>query len=223
MRKFILTIIIVTASISAILAQRGPLKGSGIIMTRSFDYKDFDKLNFRDLNGKIEVETGRPFSVTVDIDDNLEPLLQVTSVRGTLMIALKGNKSNNMYIEDTHIKIRVTLPEISILEHLGNSHLTISGISGRIFRLVNDGNGNVIAKGSIEELDMSNTGNGDIDAGNLETLLAKIAKRGNGDVTINVSTQLQVSASGNGDVINKGRANFQVIEKTGNGDLIKKN
>ncbi len=223
MKRFILTFIIVIASLSASRAQRGPLKGSGIIMTRSFDYKDFDKLNFRDLNGKIEVETGRPFSVTVDIDDNLEPLLQVMSVRGTLMVALKGNKNNIMYIEDTHIKIKVTLPEISLLEHLGNSHLTISGISGRIFRLVNDGNGNVIAKGSIDELDMSNTGNGDIDAGNLETQSAKITKRGNGDVTINVSTQLQVSASGNGDVINKGRANFQVIEKTGNGDLIKKN
>lgn len=223
MKKFILAFIIVTASISAGLAQRDPLRGSGKIITRSFDYKDFDKLNFRDLNGKIEVETGKPFSITVDIDDNLESKLQVTAVAGTLMVELKGNKNNIMYIEDTHIKIRITLPQISVLEHRGNSGMTVRGISGQIFRLINDGNGNVFVKGSIEELDISNMGNGDIDAGNLETKAAKITKRGNGDVTVNVSTQLQVCASGNGDVINKGRADFQVSEKSGNGDLIKKN
>lgn len=215
--------VVLLLTVSVGLAQRGPLTGSGKTVTRLFDYKDFDKLSLKDLQGEIEVEIGKPFSISVTIDDNLEPLLQVKSEGGVLTVELKGNKNNTMYIEDTHIKVRISLPEISVLEHRGNTDAAVMGIVGRYFRLQNDGNGDVLIKGSIDELDISNIGNGQVNAGNLQAKTAKITKRGNGDVTVNVSSQLKVVASGNGDIINRGNADFHVSGKSGNGDLIKKN
>lgn len=223
MKKLTLVITLIVLSVSVGLAQRGPLRGSGKLVTRSFDYNDFDKLTLRDLNGEIEVVAGKPFSVVVVIDDNLESLLQVISANGVLTVELKGNKNNKMYIEDTHIKIKIALPVISVLDHSGNTNLQVAGIAGRYFRIRHDGNGDVMIKGTIEELDMSNSGNGEMNAAFLQAQKANITKRGNGDVIVNAAAQLQVAASGNGDVINMGSADFRVVEKSGNGELVKKN
>lgn len=82
------------------------LKGSGKTITKSYDYQNFDKVFFNDLDGKIEVEVGKPYSISITIDDNLLNLLTVSenSKNKTLAVSLKGNNNNKLYIEDTKIK-----------------------------------------------------------------------------------------------------------------------
>ena len=93
--SFILSGVIgVNSSITFIKAQKGPLNGSGKIISKTFDNKDFDKIELKDFDGKVEIEVGKPFSISIDIDDNLEKLLSVKENNGKLKIEFEGNENN---------------------------------------------------------------------------------------------------------------------------------
>lgn len=219
MKKSFLLFLLGTLFMASAFTQSRPLRGSGKLVTREFAVKGFDKIRLADLNGDILVEVGQPFAVSVTIDDNLEELLDVAVENGKLIVKLKKNERNRMYIENTGIKIRISLPEISVLEHEGNTDLFVKGIVGRYFRLQQSGNGDVELSGSIDQADIVHSGNGDIEASRFLIKAAELKKDGNGDATVNVAETLKVAASGNGDVTNKGKALYTVVSKTGNGDL----
>ncbi len=205
-------------------AQRGPLRGTGKLIIKTFDFRDFDKLNLEDLDGKIEVEIGKPFSVRVEIDENLEPLLDIKkeTQEGILMIGLKGNYNNKMYIEDTRIKVKVTMPEASVIQHRGNSNLHVTGIVGRYFRLENSGNGDVTLQGSIDELDIKKNGNGEVKAQGLVAKTAKVKSYGNGNVRVNTQISLTAHGSGNNSVMQFGPGKIEPISGIiGNGEVRK--
>lgn len=199
------------------------LKGSGKTITKTYDYKNFDKLSFEDIDGKIEVEIGKTWSISVTIDDNLENLLSFSEnvSENELKIQFKGNKNNQMYVEDTNVKIKITMPEVSLIRNTGNSDLTVKNILGRYFRLENTGNGESKISGSIDVLDIVKTGNGDVNAENLVAKKAELKSTGNGNLIANVSEELTAKLSGNGDITNKGKAKFDSkSKKSGNGELI---
>lgn len=201
------------------------LKGSGKTITKSYNYQNFDKISFEDLDGKLEVEIGKSFSISVTIDDNLEKLLSLLqdSSEKTLTVSLKGNKSNTMYIENTKIYIKITMPDVRAINNAGNSDLELKNIFGNYFKLENTGNGDSKISGTIEVLEVNKTGNGDVNADNLMTTKAALKSTGNGDLIVNVSEELLAKLTGNGNIINKGKAKFDAkSKKVGNGDLIEK-
>jgi hypothetical protein len=219
MTKLIIAIVLTLTSTFA----NAQLKGSGKISTKNYDYKNFDKVNFEGLDGKIEVEIGKPWSVLVTIDDNLESLLNFSRnvSENELKIQFKGNKNNQMYVEDTNLKIKITMPEASVISNTGNSDLIVKNIFGRYFRLENTGNGESEISGTIDVLDIVKAGNGDVDASKLNAKKADLKSTGNGNLITNVSDEVTAKLTGNGDIINKGRAKFDTnSKKSGNGDLI---
>jgi hypothetical protein len=217
--KPVLTALILFFSCCA-FAQSGPLNGSGKIVTKVFDYKNFDKLQLNDLDGNINIEIGKPFAIKLDIDDNLEPLLKVAEYDGELKIKLDGNLNNNLYVENTNIKITIAMPEASVIEHRGNSKLTISGIVGRYLRIKNSGNGNAVLSGSVDELDIICRSNGAVNAEAVAAKKVNIKKSGNGNVYIKTNNSFNATGSGNGDVVNKGNGEpTSTSVVTGNGEI----
>lgn len=218
MKNVFLTIVLILTSFA-----NAQLKGSGKTVTKSYAYKNFDKISFQDLDGKIEVEIGKPWSITVTIDDNLESLLSFSENVSDkeLRIQFKGNKNNQMYVEDTNLRIRITMPAASLIKNLGNSDLLVKNIMGRYFKLENTGNGDTKISGMVDVLDIAKTGNGDVNAENLVTTSADLKSIGNGNLTVNVSQKLTAKLIGNGDISNNGKAKFDSnSKKSGNGDLI---
>jgi hypothetical protein len=219
MKKILFTTLLFIGSIHAF----SQLNGSGNIINKTYDYSGFDKVYFNDLHGEITIEIGKPFSISINIDDNLEGLLNLSEnkTEHELIISLKGNERNKMYIENTNIKIKITMPEASVIKNNGNSSLNINNILGRYFRLENNGNGGSKLSGSVDKLDIVKHGNGGVIANKLFAKTSEITSAGNGDILVNVAGDVTVQLSGNGDVKNSGRGRFIVKGKmNGNGKLI---
>ncbi|HLO52899.1 MAG TPA: DUF2807 domain-containing protein [Saprospiraceae bacterium] len=200
----------------------GQLRGSGIIVNKQYDFTNFDKLELLDLDGTITVEIGQKWSILVAIDENLLPLLAFDENKSEtkLHIFFKDNKNNNKYIENTNINIKITMPEASVIKHNGNSKLFVHDIVGRYLGIENGSNATTTLSGSIDQLDVKNTGNGNLIADQLTTKVADIKCTGNGNVKVNIVDKIKARVSGNGSVFNSGKAIFENSSTIGNGRLI---
>jgi hypothetical protein len=224
MKKLILFILVFNIFCNISLAQKGPLKGTGKLISRTFDFKDFDKVSIEDFDGIIEVEIGKPFSIKVDIDENLEPRLEVKkdNNEGLLRILLAGNYNGKLYLEDTRIKIKITMPEASLIQHRGNTNVHITGVIGRYFRFENDGNGDAFLEGSINELSIKKNGNGNINSQKLIAKTAKVKSYGNGNVSVNSQISLVAHGTGNNSVLQFGQGKIDPMSGIiGNGEVRK--
>lgn len=136
---------------------------------------------------------------------------------------VKKNNYSWMYVEKRKTKITITLPKLTALEHSGNSNVSVSGITGNLFKLDQSGNGNITIEGNTMLFDLLKSGNGDIRASKFIAKEIKIVTSGNGDCIIHATDKIIARGSGNGDVINTGEADFDAdSSKTGNGKLIKR-
>jgi hypothetical protein len=222
MKNVSMSIVLILVALSAVFSQKGPLKGSGQVVKRSFNNTNFDKLSINDFDGKIEVSVGKAWAIEVSIDDNLANKLEVNQDKneGILQLSLKDNKNGRLYLEDTNISIKISMPEVSVISHRGNTSLMVTGIEGRYFRLENSGNGNANLQGTVNDLDLTKTGNGTINATKLLAKMAKVKSTGNGSVKVNTSLKLQANGSGNGSVIQYGAGEIDTLSGiVGNGSV----
>ena len=204
MKNSILLLIILFTYLSSF----SQLRGSGKTIIKTFDYQNFNKVNFDDLDGKLEIEAGKPFGISISIDDNLFNLLTVVenSSNKQLTIALKGNRNNKMYIEDTKISVKITMPFLMEVSNNGNSGLTVTNIKSKNFKSENPANGCTTLSGVVDNLEVACRGNGNLNATKLLTKNGKITCRGNGNARVNVSDTLITNQSGNGNIQNIGKA-----------------
>ena len=180
------------------------LRGSGKTVTKTYDYQNFNKVNFDDLDGKLEIEVGKNFSISITIEDNLiNPLTLVENADDKrLIIVLKGNRNNKMYIEDTKIKVKITLPFLAEVSNNGNSGLIVKNINSKNFKSENPVNGSTTLTGIVDNLEVICRGNGNLDATKLIAKTAKINCRGNGNAIINSEKIIESNRSGNGNIQN---------------------
>lgn len=200
MKNSILILTILFINISA-FAQ---LRGSGKTVTKTYDYNNFNKVNFDDLDGKLEIEVGKPFTITITIDDNLVNLLTLVenSDDKLLTIALKGNRNNNMYIEDTKINVKITIPYLIEVSNNGNSGLVVTNINSKNFKSTNPVNGSTNLSGIVDNLEVKCSGNGNLNAKDLKTNNAKVTCRENGNAYLNANNITESKRSGNGNIQN---------------------
>ena len=221
MKKLIIFSATLLVTIQMGFCQMGALKGSGKIVTKTFAFQDFDKIQLNDLDGSVEVEVGKPYSIKISIDDNLEPLLTVSETNKMLTVALNKNENNRRYVENSNIKITISVPALSGVVHNGNSDAFITGLKNNNFSAKSTGNGNLVLAGIAENIEIEKAGNGNVEAAKLVVKNAKIISVGNGDVRVNASETFTADGTGNGDIINKGKAKPSANSKQkGNGEII---
>lgn len=168
----------------------GSTKGSGNIVTEKRDVAGFNAIDVSNVF-VVEVTSQSEFSVEVEADDNLLPLIRTEVQNGRLEIsAEKKIKSKSP------IKVRIGAPNIAKLNASGASRTTISNISGTAINLDISGASKVTLKGNASQLTADMSGASSVDATELQCEKVSVDSSGASKAKVNATGTLSVDASG---------------------------
>lgn len=168
----------------------GSTKGSGNIVTEKRDVTGFSAIDVSNVF-VVEVTSQSEFSVEVEADDNLLPLIKTEVQNGRLEIsAEKKIKSKSP------IKVRIGAPNIEKLNASGASRTTISNISGTAINLDISGASKVTLKGNASQLTADMSGASSVDATELQCEKVSVDSSGASKAKVNATGTLSVNASG---------------------------
>ncbi|UFH57779.1 GIN domain-containing protein [Spirosoma sp. KNUC1025] len=177
-------------------------RGSGRPVRQKPSVKPFDALEIHQFPASVLVEVGgvEP-SVAITLDDNLQPLLRVENQKGTLKLSFEDPQGRPFWVSKATIDVRITTPTLKQLNHGSNSNVTVTGLLGESFALVNQANGNVSLTGKVNSLDVVSAANGTVDADALMVQSANVVTQANATVRVN-ARQVNVVKQAFAQVIN---------------------
>lgn len=227
MKHVFLVSILFMASIATAFGQRNTqINGDGKLVTVNTptitsDISTIKMYGIPGGNGAIEIKVGAAeASISIQSDGNLVQYFDVQQEGKKLTVAMPKNRNNNLWIENTHIRIVIAVPQLEKLDIETNLNCTVSGLNNARFELQKSSNGDIQLEGTVQDLQIDKTGNGNIQAKDMVATDAKINSMGNGDVKVTVNGVLKTNRSGNGSIINYGTANAKKGLDMGNGETV---
>lgn len=179
------------------------VQGSGNIITEQREVSEFSQVSVGGVF-KAEITAGKDFSVTVEADDNLLPLIE-TGVRGdTLKISTDGRLRSAQ-----PIVVRITAPNISGVKASGASDVNLSGVNNRTLSLELSGASKMTASGVTEQAAIEVSGASSLTAYDLAATFANVDTSGASRTRVNASSQLFADASGASTILYKGSPNVR--------------
>lgn len=197
------------------------VKGEGPVQTENRTVSDFHAVS-TSVSGKVEIRVADRFSVEVQAQENILPILKTEVENGKLRIYFDENVSRAK-----DLVVRVTAPAYDAFEIGGSGHietfdpiqsdrldLSIAG-SGEIVlsdAQVNEmrcdiaGSGDIMVRGRSTDAQFNISGSGDVNAKDLVAEHAKASIAGSGKVTCHANQTLKAGVSGSGDIYYKGSA-----------------
>jgi hypothetical protein len=187
-RTVLSALLVLSVILAGILAGcgQGVLVGSGDLVTRDLDFRDFTKLDVSHAF-RVSVTQAAGFAVTVTLDDNLEKYLRVTKTGSTLNIGLDRPIPR---LGPVTLEAVVTLPALAGIDLSGASRGTVTGFaSGSGLTLDTSGASTIeLADVAAETTDIEASGASRI-TGDLKA----------GDVRVKASGASTVQLEGSGD------------------------
>ncbi len=227
MKHVFLVSIFIMVSIATAIGQRNTqINGNGKLVTVntptiSNDISSIKMYGIPGGNGGIDIKAGAAeASISIQSDGNLVQYFDVQQEGKKLTVAMPKNRDNKLWIENTHIRIVIAVPQLEKLDIETNLDCTVSGLNNTRFELQKTSNGDIQLEGTVQDLQIDKTGNGDIQAKDMVTTDAKINSMGNGDVKVTVNGILKTNRTGNGSIINYGTANAKKGLDMGNGETV---
>lgn len=206
MKKSFFSLLMISSILTVLSAQRQmrPLTGNGVPKSIQYTIKPFENIEVLWLDGKIEVEFGASQSdISINTDENIFYLLQVTNTEGGLKLEIANNFKNRLWLEDdkTTIKIRTTSQPRQIV-YKANADAVFKNINSSFLTVDKDENGNLTLIGKVSSLNITKSDNGNLDAQQLTADQTQVDSRGNGNVYLNTKLMTKQFMSGNGDILN---------------------
>jgi hypothetical protein len=192
------------------------ISGSGKTTTEKRDVTGFSSI---EVNGifQVEVVSGKDYSVEVQADDNIVPIIQ-TNVGGTVLhidLDQKVSTKNDMIV-------RVSMPNIERVESSGASKVNVTNIKNDSFSLETSGASKVSLAGETAHLNIETTGASNIDAEQLKSVRADVEASGACKIAVNVSDELHSEATGASRITYLGDPKTVDNHQTGVGSISKK-
>jgi hypothetical protein len=204
----------VTGKIFSFNTHFGGEKGSGNIKSESREVTNFKSI---DVSGAFEVEivAQKDFTLEVEADDNLLPLIRTEVDGETLRIkSEKGLKSSNP------LKIRITAPDIKGLELSGASRVNLANLSNDSLSLDSSGASKIRIEGTTGNFDIEMSGASKLDAENLKAENVNVESSGASSLNVFVTNVLKADLSGATNVTYSGSPK-SVDKKTSGASSVK--
>jgi hypothetical protein len=130
---------------------------------KTYEFKDFDKVQIENINGEVEIEIGKSFSITVTGKDNAQEHVKVNKSEDKLLVKL-DSKFESDWKNRKVAKVKIVMPEISKLFNFSNADVSVLNFIGRYLGIENKGNGNLTIAGSlVDQIEIKNNGNGNVE------------------------------------------------------------
>lgn len=211
------------------------LSGNGNIKTETRNIGNFNGVKS---SGSIDIEisSGDTYSVSVEDDENILPVIITEVEDGTLNVHYKNNTSINndhakVYIKALSLEkiISSGSANISLTDAIKNDseiEIAVSG-SGNIEGGVDapkisasiGGSGNINLKGRTKDFEAKVSGSGDLDCSGLQSENTTVSVSGSGNAHVFASVSLKARASGSGDVHYRGNPASPEIHTSGSGSV----
>ncbi len=197
----------------------GTVTGSGKMVTESFDVQGFDQIRIG-TSGVLYIEQGNEFSLSIEADDNILPLLDVEVEQGVLTLRTEPDITP---LQFETIIYRVTLPELSMIDLSGSADIRVEDFSADSLSVNINGSGDVtFVNLDVTSLSVRISGSGDMILPNVsaDTILAEINNSGLMDVA-GETEALTVKVSGSGDLLADAlKASTVEVAVNGSGDAM---
>lgn len=173
----------------------GGVKGSGNIQTEKRTVSDFQAI---DVGGVfiVEVTAQKDFSVEVEADDNLLPLIKTELDGETLHIETEKKLSSR-----NPIRIKISAPDINKLELSGASKVSILNVDNDSLRIDSSGASKISLEGKTKTLIVDMSGASKLTADNLTAGNVSVDASGASCATVSVLDELKIDLSGASKVV----------------------
>lgn len=175
---------------SPISVSFGKIKGSGNFITEKRDVSDFQKVSVSGIF-KVEIVAQKDFSVEVDADDNLMPLIKTRVSGDTLKI-----ESEKKFSGSKKVLIRVYAPNIEELDLSGVTKTKVTNLDNESFKIDTSGVSKIYVEGKTSELTIDMSGASKIEAKELEAKKVSIDGSGATKAYVKVTEEISADLSG---------------------------
>lgn len=193
------------------------LNGSGKKATENRSVAAFSAIQ---VDGSVDVEArvGEPPSVVLEGDDNLLSNITTEVRGGTLVIG-----TDKSYSTRIGLRARIVAPRLDGISINGSGDASLEGFRADAFRASVAGSGNIDARGTASDVEVTVRGSGDVSLSGLAARKVAVEVHGSGNVRLaGSSDEIGVRVHGSGDVTAsdlKARAGSVRIHGSGNVQL----
>jgi hypothetical protein len=245
MRMIALGIMGLFVCCTSLSAQQGPIfgigtiDGSGRIIEASLPASNFNRLDMAAF-GIVHITRDTREALRIKVDDNLLPYFATTVVDGVLRIYINTSASlrptqppeftlSVLALQEIRLSGAATIdaPNLEAEQFAvpvtGSGNVTLSDFAAQRLTVWLAGAGNVLIAGRVVEQDITLSGSGSYQAGNLTSTNAAIRITGFGDADLQVSDVLNATISGIGNIRYRGNPRQVNQSVTGMGTIIRVN
>lgn len=183
------------------------VKGSGNVASERREVADFHAI---DVGGvyQVEVTAQKEFSVEVEADDNILPLVETRVENGTLYI-----ESEQRVSPKSTIRVRISAPNIDDLDVSGAAGVTVNDLNNTALTIDSSGASKIAVGGKTSKLSIDVSGATQVDAAKLTAENVNVDASGASTVAVNVNGNLTAGASGASTITYAGSPK-DVVKKT---------
>ncbi|RPI95241.1 MAG: DUF2807 domain-containing protein [Chloroflexi bacterium] len=173
--------------------------GSGNVVTQDFDVSNFDRITLEG-SGDVYIEQGQTESLSVEADDNIIPVLDISVAGGELTLGIKEGVD---ITPSQSITYTITVEDLNGLALLGSGNFYVEPVNSNNFKISIPGSGDIEIESLIaDDLSMDLNGSGSITLESVEVKTLDTSIRGSGDVKLEGKADTQeVTVDGSGNYL----------------------